>query len=394
MNLEVTCASSIDEFIIGELSARGELDDDPFIVNNLSETQARVDLWRESFPKIRPFFALKAQNNPATRRLLVQNGVGFDVASLQEMKDALGAGAAPEDLIFAQPYKQGSHLKFALERGIPSTCDCVDEIVKVGEMARGLGLPKPTILIRILPHHQDSYKVDSFASKYGAPLHRLQDLLDVAEGSGVRIRGISFHVGSNCHFSEPYTETLRLARCWWDRLGGYLDTLDIGGGFPGEGGDLFIKMAKEINQSLDEHFGDIKEQITVIAEPGRFIATPSVTVVTKVITKKDLEQFVLNTGKYGGLIAHWLYARGSKPYVIKQGASAKNDKKEANGEAGSNVQFWGPSCDSRDCLPDTYNFTESINRGDWIVFPNLGAYTCNLMCTFNGFNIPPIHYIR
>lgn len=36
-----------------------------------------------------------------------------------------------------------------------------------------------------------------------------------------------------------------------------LSVLDIGGGFPGEGGEEFIQMAGEINLALRHQFGDI-----------------------------------------------------------------------------------------------------------------------------------------
>ena len=121
-----------------------------------------------SFPDVHLFFAVKAQNNEHTRKLLAANGCGFDVASVGEMKSVLETGVAPENMIYAQPYKQPSHLHFALNHGIVSVCDAVDEIEKVGEMAEELALTSPPrILLRICPDDRDLKEGD---------FHRLSSL--------------------------------------------------------------------------------------------------------------------------------------------------------------------------------------------------------------------------
>lgn len=46
--------------------------------------------------------------------------------------------------------------------------------------------------------------------------------------------------------------------------------------------------------------------------------------------------------------------------------------------------MWGPTCDSMDCIKRDFMFPE-LQVGDWVVFKNMGAYTCCAASTFNGF---------
>ena len=66
--------------------------------------------------------------------------------------------------------------------------------------------------------------------------------------------------------------------------------LDIGGGFPGhrEGDKLFEDMSCAINSSLQKYFND--DRITVIAEPGTYIAMSPSTLAVDVIGKRLVKQ--------------------------------------------------------------------------------------------------------
>eukprot|EP00116_Pleurobrachia_bachei_P004919 sb/3465181/ len=386
---DLLSVESAGQYIRDHVAQLTPYQDDPFIVTDLGEIQKRVDLWKTAFPNITPYFALKAQNNAKIVELLAGEGFGFDVASLPEINKV--KDHVPADMIlYAQPYKQPSHLKTAIH--LLSVCDSVDEIRKVGEISAELGVTA-RILLRILPANPTPTATSTLSSKFGAPFEDLEALATEAKNSSVMVTGISFHVGSHCQSAAPYTHTLPLARKWWNRLVemGFtnMTTLDIGGGYPGEGGEVFLHIAKEIKSSLEKEFGDL-EGLKVIAEPGRFIVTTSQTVVTKVISVKRDGSLVLNTGVYGGL-ANTIWdkkaARGSKPYVVGRDTTDTTLR--------SDVAFWGPTCDSSDKMLDGYTVAGAPPvRGDWVAFPDLGSYNSSLATSFNGFNPPAIHFVR
>merc|ERR1719356_1771891 len=85
-----------------------------------------------------------------------------------------------------------------------------------------------------------------------------------------------------------------------------MNTLDLGGGFPGfheDGNSSFEEMAHQIRHSLGYHFGE-DSQFRFIAEPGRYYVAKSTSLVCDVIAKKkrtDKEGFsyYLNDGIFG-----------------------------------------------------------------------------------------------
>jgi ornithine decarboxylase len=60
----------------------------------------------------------------------------------------------------------------------------------------------------------------------------------------------------------------------------------------------------------------------------------------------------------------------------------------------------GPTCDSLDVLPGTFDLPEDVREGDWIEIGQAGAYSYALATRFNGFypetfvevnDTPPAH---
>ncbi|MDX1401320.1 MAG: diaminopimelate decarboxylase, partial [Kiloniellales bacterium] len=64
------------------------------------------------------FYALKANSNQAVIATLAKLGAGADVVSEGEMLRALGAGIAPEKIVFAGVGKSRRELESALDAGI------------------------------------------------------------------------------------------------------------------------------------------------------------------------------------------------------------------------------------------------------------------------------------
>ena len=404
-----------------------DFEDDAFIVTDISEIQKRCNKWKTSFPGIQPFYALKAQNNSLTTALLAANGCGFDVASLEEAKSVTNAGVSSTNIVYSQPHKKPSHIVHALKHRLLSVCDTADEIEKIREIADKIKIQAPIeILLRILPDDENDHSIFSkLSSKFGAPIQNLPLLVKTARKNDVVIKGIHFHVGSGCHSSGPFVKTLKLSRRWWDALenswGCRLTVLDIGGGFPGEdtfsSNGSFDDLANKINEGLKSYFGDILNRIRVIAEPGQFFVLTSQSIVCNIMTKKNPSTYVLNTGIYGGFslsAAYHALALVSVPYVVwqrlKNGSSLNCNEdfnKAAVGECNienndlicnqgkSVITLWGPACNTLDKIVANTKRLEgiSLQRGDWLVFPNLGAYMDSFMTNFNGYRKPATFFV-
>ena len=110
------------EIISHLLTTRHATNDDPFFAIDLGLLPQLVDLWRQLFPSIRPFYAVKCNPDPLMLSLLARMGVGFDCASKGEIRtlcDLLSSlDLSPSDsIIYANPCKQLSHIQYSKLRG-------------------------------------------------------------------------------------------------------------------------------------------------------------------------------------------------------------------------------------------------------------------------------------
>ena len=163
--------------------------------------------------------------------------------------------------------------------------------------------PSAKIVLRIITNDADA--VCRFSMKFGADMNSSFKLIELARHLDLDLVGISFHVGSGQMSPSAFSESIGNARRLFDYArehhGYRMHLLDLGGGYPGtpDMADLFAAIAKEINRSLDVHFGasDMAEwcsgkedKFRVIAEPGRYYAASAFTLAVSVISRRDMNQ--------------------------------------------------------------------------------------------------------
>ncbi len=100
-------------------------------------------------------------------------------------------------------------------------------------------------------------------------------MLELARSLGVKVQGLSFHVGSQVAEPKKYVEAIGVCAELIERASATgladLNLLDIGGGFPiAYGGTMqpIREFCRPIRQALKK----LPRGVRVIAEPGRFIA--------------------------------------------------------------------------------------------------------------------------
>lgn len=56
------------------------------------------------------------------------------------------------------------------------------------------------------------------------------------------------------------------------------------------------------------------------------------------------------------------------------------------------TSVWGPTCDGLDCILEEVKLPE-LQVGNWIYFPDMGAYTLAAASGFNGMPAPRRFYV-
>ncbi|XP_039604831.1 ornithine decarboxylase [Polypterus senegalus] len=388
-------ARDIVEQKINEVSLSD--DKDAFYVADLGDVLKKHLRWTRALPRVTPFYAVKCNDSKAIVMTLAALGAGFDCASKTEIQLVQSIGVPPQRIIYANPCKQVSQIKYAAANGVQMMT--FDSEVELAKVARSHSNAK--LVLRIAT--DDSKAVCRLSVKFGATLKTSRLLLERAKELGVEIIGVSFHVGSGCTDPETYTQAISDARCVFDmgaELGFNMTLLDIGGGFPGSE-DVKLKFEEVtavINLALDKYF-PVDMGVNVIAEPGRYYVASAYVLAVNIIAKKvvlkenDSDEddgakektlmYYVNDGVYGSFNCIFFDHAHVKPLLHKK---SKPDEKLYS------CSIWGPTCDGLDRIVELCEMPD-LQVGDWMIFENMGAYTVSASSTFNGFQKPDIHYV-
>ena len=372
-----------------------------FYIINLGEIIRQFKLWRELFPYIEPRYAVKCNPNNVVCQLLSLLGVGFDVASKNEINLVKDYVTDIDKVIYANPFKESSSIQYARSIDVDtSVFDSEDELYKIK-----IYHPNCKLLMRLKVDDKNS--LCKFSEKFGVDMDEVESLLMLAKTMNLNVCGVSFHVGSGCMDASQYYRALEFCKTVFEtgkRIGYNFNMIDIGGGFPGfhdeNSMDLLNKISHNVRAGFTDFFNDfyIPDLNTyedlpilyIISEPGRFFVQSSHTLLVNVIGKKtkinkidNTKRFYysVNDGVYGSF--NCIYFDHQKPEILPYN--------ERNGDKYESVVF-GPTCDSIDKICGSVSLPE-LAIGEWCFIKNFGAYTVAAASDFNGFTKLKAFYI-
>lgn len=345
-----------------------------FYVTSRADVRSSVATWKRHLPTITPYYAVKSNPEPTLLHWLYREGVRFDCASVREIDAVLDVGASHHDIVYANPCKRLTDIEHAQKVGVARTVvDSYEEIDKVVD-ARWRG--DSFLRIRV----DDTRSVVPFGRKFGISPNQVGELSRHAVREGLPLAGISFHVGSGCKDPSQYIKAILSASVSLNVLkqsGHPAHTIDIGGGFV----DADFQAAATAIRTVR---GYIPSELRLIAEPGRYFSAGSQSLFVQVIGKKAMSD---GSPGYRYTIDESLYGQFScipfdcaRPTWIRVGEDVRKRMPAI---------LYGRTCDSVDMIAMT-NDTEELFEGDWLLFPNMGAYTSVTSSEFNGFPRPPL----
>lgn len=379
-------------------------EEDAFFVADMGEVYRQHMRWKKHLKRVTPHFAVKCNPDPMVIKLLAALGAGFDCASKAEIEQVLRTGVDPTRIIYAQPCKTKSYLRYTAKQDVKQmTFDNTDELYKIKEI-----FPDAELYLRIFT--DDSLSLCRLSQKFGASMDAVPELLGLAKQLDLNIAGVAFHVGSGASDPSAFLKAVTDARNVFDQaqaLGFHPHTLDVGGGFVSE---TFDDMAAVLSTALDEHF---PPSIRIIAEPGRYYTSSAFTIACNVIARRTVEDkdldiksymLYLNDGVYGNFSSIMFDHQHPVPRVLttrhKQdgfnystesmtdsGYTSAEEGASEHGRSGKLIEYsiWGPTCDGIDCIAEKWHSVETVDVGDWLYFEEMGAYTKCSATRFNGF---------
>jgi diaminopimelate decarboxylase len=361
----------------------------PVWVYHFDSIAARFREHRDAFAglKHQTCFAVKANSSLALLRMLALEGCGFDANSRGELHRCLTAGADPSRIIMTGVGKSAADIAFALDACIAYfNVESASECRLISDMAMERGV-RANIVLRLNPDIEtDTHPYISTGEashKFGLNPSDIRTLASQENWlPGLRIAGLSFHLGSQLRNSDPYRDALRLLLKVLDDITPLLpevpDVVDIGGGFgvpyalheSALSPDALADVVKEV-------LGDRTASITLISEPGRSLVANAGVLLSSVEHLKPSaphRTFVILDAGMNDLMRPALYQaeHGIVPVLRDDDAEPML------------CDVVGPVCESSDVFLAACELPSSLQRGQHLAILSAGAYGSSMSSTYNS----------
>jgi diaminopimelate decarboxylase len=325
-------------------------------------------------------YAVKANDALALLQVVANEGLGADVVSGGELAKCLKAGISPAGIVFSGVGKREDEIRTAVEAGIRSlNVESPEELEEIAAAARSLGRVAP-VSVRLNPDvaggAHDYLATGGAASKFGLEREEASQALQrAATDAALAAVGVSFHVGSQLLDPEPvFLAAARAAELWREAAenGIQLRDLDAGGGI----GIAYEDGAEPDVEAYAGTLAGIARSLdaTLVLEPGRHLAGPVGTFVTRVLHVKRAggRTIVVCDGGINDLLRPALYGAEHPIKLV-----ADDDRERVP------VDLVGPLCESSDFL--ALGRTLPLpRRGDLVAVELAGAYGRVMSSTYNA----------
>lgn len=352
--------------------------DKPFLLMDLNIVREKARRFMAAMPRVRPHYAVKANPDPRVLKALIEEGAGFEIASIAELDLLLSLGVPAEEIFYSNPVKSCDFIVYAAAKGVEwYVIDSVEEMNKVQSVKADAKL-----YLRI-----DTPNIGSdwpLGGKFGAHPSETREIIMTAAKLKADLAGVAFHVGSQCRNPENWRVGIEKSRAVFDqmlKLGLNPRLVNIGGGYP-------VRHVKPIPSI--EVIGDVVNRaleafpahVKIVAEPGRFLVSDAGYFVCRIIgtaTRAGKRWMHLDAGMFGGIIE------------TTEGLKYKIRTDRSGPDISWNVA--GPTCDSIDVVMRDEPLPSDLQEGDFMYIRNAGAYTTAYASNFNGFPLPEVRFL-
>ncbi len=351
----------------------------PLYVYHAEKIKEQYDKLLTSFKgvDVRFFYAAKALTNINILRYLKSTGCNIDCSSINEAKLAAIAGFESADILYTSNNIAFEEIEEAQRMGIHINIDSISNLRKFGQKF-GHSYPvgirlRPNIMaggnLKISTGHADS--------KFGVPLEDIEEVLQVIKETGLFIRTLHIHTGSEIKDVEVFAKGIEVL---FEMVKYFpeLEVIDLGGGFkvpykPGDEGTDIELLGEKVKEEFEWFEKKYNRHLQVWFEPGKYIVSEAGYFITKVNVLKPAGNAVF-AGVDTGL-NHFIRPMFYGAYHEIENISNPSGEKKSYNVVG-NI-----------CETDTFAENRSlpeIREDDYLVFLNAGAYCFEMSSHYNS----------
>lgn len=337
------------------------------------------------WPNSRVVFASKAFPCTAVQQVMVQEGLGLDVAGGGEILTALKAGADPARLVLHGNAKSDEEIRMAVDHGLglvvvdgPDDVDRLEATVPDGR--------QQAVLVRVIP----GVTADTHAhvltghagSKFGlAPADAAALIRRIEASPRLDMQGLHVHVGSQILDVAPFAESVAPVAAL-----GEFPVYDLGGGLGAR--YTYADNPPTVPEYLDALVGAARTHLPaeaqLVIEPGRSMVASAATTLYRVTTvKRGTTTFVAVDGGMGDNLEVALFHQRFEAGLVDR----------LRGPEGELVTVVGRHCESGDVLVDGVRLPDAT-VGDLLAVPATGAYCYTMANNYNGNRRIPVVFVK
>jgi len=332
------------------------------------------------WPRSRVVFASKAFPCTAVQRVMVEEGLGLDVAGAGEIVTALKAGADPSRIVLHGNAKSDEEIAMAVEHGlglvVVDNADDVDRLEATVPAGRA-----QDVLVRVIPgvtaETHAHVLTGQEGSKFGlAPAAATELIRRIERSPRLRMQGLHVHVGSQILDVEPFARSIAPVAAL-----GEFPVYDLGGGLGAR--YTYADEPPSVGAYLDALTGAAREHLPagaeLIVEPGRsMVASAAATLYRVQTVKRGARTFVAVDGGMGDNLEVALFGQRFEAAIA-----------DRVHEPGETVTVVGRHCESGDVLIDGISLPDP-RVGDLLAVPVTGAYCFTMANNYNGTRRIPV----
>ncbi len=334
-----------------------------FLQKKIEENIKKInDCFSSVFTNSQGFYSTKANYLPEIISIVKNQNFGTEIVGLPELKILKKIGFPFEKVIAGGPYLPNDFLAEIIKTHVKYLVVYdLDDIVRIQEIIQEFGTYKQDILIRI--------QSQKYTGRLGIVLNEpnLKNLKDIFDKCpNLQYKGILAHRGTQLNSIDDYMKNFQLLIenaikikkfVGWDT-----SILNIGGGFPNADSikkNQLIAILKKFKEKL---LKNNLNSCSIFYEPGRFIVGDTGFALASVIKYDKIHRTAfLDIGN------------NYIPKFMKSSLRFYNISKIFE-SPNKPIDFMGNIPSDQDILVKNYNFTPSIQTGDYILIANVGAY--------------------
>jgi len=349
-------------------------------------------------------YAAKAFLCAGIARWVAQQGLWIDCTGEGEISIALTGHIPSSGIVVHGVNKSDGDLRCALHNAGTLVLDNGAEARRVQQMLATfeqrvrIRPALESIWLRLQPgisvatHHSYTQTGQS-DSKFGMTRQEIGEAVTLSAGSGLRVDGLHFHLGSNFRDFAPLIRAIELAleiatelgmpEIWHFSPGGGLGVAYNEDALPCPTVDEYVRVVAE---TISRRCRALEISLPVLhVEPGRSLVARAGVAVYRVgvVKRRQGRTWLLVDGGMSDNPRYALY--GARYSCLPVSGSGRETVEE--------VTIGGPHCESGDVLIENLHMPR-IEEGELLAVPISGAYQLSMASNYNGAYRPAVAWLE